>query len=292
MQMVTKLSSLLTLLFLLAFLGACSGLPEKETARSGSLVLSADRQLAELASAHAELFSRYYADARVKVSSSGSAKTLAALLDGKAGAALVDGELLAPEDSLFATLKRPLRLESVARDAIVCVVNREYSSKKLSLVELAALFSDSAKGVTPLVSADDYRLLGVFASRLSLKRSDLGVWRCNSDSELLGRVASDKRAVGLMFRSSFEAARAAGKAGEAVRIIPLSVRAGEKAFLPRREAIFEGSYPLVTTVSYVYYPGDALAAGFGAWLTSRGQKLFESSELVPVRQIERTITIK
>ncbi|MEI8032499.1 MAG: substrate-binding domain-containing protein [Chlorobiaceae bacterium] len=287
-----KLVSLLPLLFSMLILGACSGLPEKESARSGRLVVAADRQLSELTSMQAEFFSRYYTDARVSLSSSESAKTLAALLEGKAGAALIDGELLAREDSLFATFKRPLLSEPVARDGIVFIVNRGYSSKKLSLGELGALFSDSPKGVTPLVSADNYRMLGVFASRAAIRRSDLRVSACKSDLELLERVASDKRFVGLMFRSSFEASRIAGGAGEAVRLLPLAARSGDVAFFPSRQAIFDGSYPLVTTVSYVYYPGDALAAGFGAWLGSRGQKLFESSQLVPVRQMERTVNIK
>ena len=49
---------------------------------------------------------------------------------------------------------------------------------------------------------------------------------------------------------------------------------------------------LAATVYYVYYQGDALAAGFGSWLGSAGQKAFERSSLAPYRLVERTIILK
>ena len=63
------------------------------------------------------------------------------------------------------------------------------------------------------------------------------------------------------------------------------------ALFPTQQTMFDGSYPLVTTVYYVYFSGDALAAGFGSWLGSGGQKAFERSSLAPFKLVERTIIL-
>ncbi len=277
----------------LFFLPGCMQRQSSETARSGQLTLALDRQLKDIASTQAEMFTRYYPEARISLLPASSGKTLRHLFDSKAGAALISGESDAAEDSLFATLKRPLRLEPVARDAIVCIVNRRNLIEKLSLKELAALFSGKQMGVVPLITADDYRLQSLFAAKTGQKRTALKAWAYKSDEEVIARVADDSKAVALLFRSSLDAAENHALLKEKIRIIPLSRESkGTEAFQPTRQNIFDGLYPLVTTVYYVYYSGDALAAGFGSWLGSSGQKAIERSSLVPFRLLERTIILK
>ena len=128
---------------------------------------------------------------------------------------------------------------------------------------------------------------------LKQKRKDLKAWAYKSDEEVIARVAVDSKAVALLFRSSLDAAENQALLREHVRILPLFTQSDRAhAYLPTRQNIFDGLYPLVTTVYYVYYSGDALAAGFGSWLGSSGQKAIERSSLVPFRLLERTIILK
>lgn len=272
----------------------CTQRPDSETARSGKMTLAVDRQLEEIAGSQAEVFARYYPDADITLLPDASSKSLKHLLDGTVRAALISGEPEAAEDSLFTILKRPIRREPVARDAIVCIVNSRNPALMFSLKELGTLFSEQEKRVaTPLVRADDFRLLSLLAAKTGKKRSELHPWSCSSDAELIERVSVDSRAVGLLFYSSLNKAFKEGKSGRNIRIVPLAKEnIGTSASLPTQQNIFEGTYPLVTLVYYVYYSGDALAAGFGSWIGSAGQKAFERSSLAPYRLVERTIILK
>ncbi len=112
------------------------------------------------------------------------------------------------------------------------------------------------------------------------------------------RVSADKKAFALLFRSSLDKtlsdlALYSKNEQQNTKILPLSRASSDvPACLPTQQNMFEGTYPLVTTLYYVYYPGDALAAGFGAWLGSSGQKAFERSSFAPYRLVEKTIILK
>ena len=290
---VKVINSLLLLLSML-FLMNCSQRKVGDSARSGQMTLAVDRQLRDIASIQVETFTRYYPDAVIKLQPSGSDMTIKHLLDRNVRAALISGVPEAVEDSLFATMHHPLRREPVARDAIICIVNSMNPLSKLSLKELKSLFSGKeSSGVTPLVTADDYRLLSVFAAATGLHKKEMRAGGCTSENELIKRVSNDDKAIGLLFRSSLDGALKVGNGQKDVRVIPLYKEAdGSSPIEPTQQNIFEGRYPLVTTVYYVYYAGDALAAGFGSWLSTTGQKAFEKSSLAPYRAFALTIILK
>jgi phosphate transport system substrate-binding protein len=272
----------------------CAQHPAGETARSGNITVAVDRQFEEISGNQAEMFSRYYPEARITVVPVAPAKSLQNLFDGRVKAALISGEPERGEDSLFAQLKRPVRREPVARDAIVCIVNNRNSAVMFSIRDLGALFSEQGKrGVIPLVTAGDVRLLSILAAKVGKTRDELHPWACNSDTELIKRVSRDNHAVGLLFYSALNTAIKQGTLADSVRIVALAKEGTDvPAYLPTQQNIFEGRYPLATLVYYVYYPGDILAAGFGSWLGSSGQKVFERSSLAPYRLVERTIILK
>ena len=293
-----KVIKALALLFSGFFLLNCTPQQDEETARSGRMTLAVDRQLSDIADSQTELFNRYYPKAHITVMPVSSNNTLKLLLDRSVRAALIDGETDPAEDLFFAQQKLQLRREPVAYDAIVCVVNSRNPARKISLEELEVLFSSAGKkGIIPLIE-DDYRLHSLLAVKLGKKRSDLIAGVCGGNKELLMRVSADKNAVALLFRSSLqrtidEMALPSIKAGDHTRILSLARKSGDiQSYLPTQQNMFEGGYPLVTTLYYVYYPGDALATGFGAWLGSSGQKAFERSYFAPYRLVERTLILK
>jgi phosphate transport system substrate-binding protein len=208
-------------------------------------------------------------------------------------AALIGGAPEAAEESLFATENPPLRREPVARDALVCIVNSRNPLRSISLEELKDLFTGRGeRGIQALVTADDFRLQSLFAATMGNKKENLRAWGCSSDSAMIMRISADNRAVGLLFQSSPEMKRLLENAKSNIRILPLSKESKSALrFMPTQQNIYDGSYPLVTTVYYVYYSGDPLTAGFGAWLGSAGQKAFERSSFAPFKLVERTIIL-
>ena len=150
----------------------CTQQQTGETAKSGSMKLAVDRHLEEIAAIQAESFSRYYPAATVTLLPDASGKSLKHLLEGSVKAALISGNPEAAEDSLFGELKRPIRREPVARDAIVCIVNRRNPASMFSTTELGTLFSAKGEGgaIIPLVRADDFRLLSLLAATTGEKK--------------------------------------------------------------------------------------------------------------------------
>ena len=293
-----KVINPLLLFFSIFFLLNCTKQPDEETARSGQMTLSVDRQLVDIARIQTDMFSRYYPEAHIKCMPVSSTNSLKLLLEHSVRAALIEGQPDSAEDSLFAKQKLSLRREPIARDAIVCIVNSRNSAKTISLEELDSLFfARKKKGMTPIIE-DDYRLHSLFAASIGKKRTNLSAWRCSSNTELIMRVSVDSNAVGLLFSSSLDRGLNdiepnSAKKPHNTRVLPLSRKSGRApAYLPTQQHIFEGNYPLVTTLYYVYYPGDALAAGFGAWLGREGQKAFERSSFAPCKLVERTIILK
>ncbi len=264
-----------------------------DTAKSGKMDLALDRQLLTVARSQVTMFNSYYPDAHISLLPVSSDKSLRLLLDHQARAALIAGRADAAEDSLLASQNTPLRREPVARDAIVCIVNSRNPLKSLSLKDLRTLFTTKkTEGMIPLVTADDFHLQSLFAAITGTKRANLQAWGCQSDPALLTRLSADESAIGLLFHSSTALKDVLAYAKGNIRMLPLAKEGkGALSLLPTQQNIFDGSYPLVTTVYYVYYSGDPLAAGFGAWLSGAGQKAFERSSLAPCKLVERTLIL-
>jgi len=294
-----KVINALLPLFLIFALLNCSEHPSDETARSGRMTLAVDHQLEDIAGSQADMFSRYYPKAHITLMPSNPKNTLKHLLDHSIRTAFIEGEPDTSEHSLFAKLKPSLRREPIAHDAIVCIVNSRSSTRRISLEELDALLSGREKnGRTPLLIADNDRLTSLFEAIIGQKRGSLQALICSSHAELITRVLSDNNAIGILFRSSLDRAISdmelnTEKVRHTITILPIARKPiGTPAYLPTQQNMFEGLYPLVTTVYYVYSSGDALATGFGAWLSSSGQKVFERSSFAPSRLAERTIILK
>ncbi|NTV98252.1 MAG: phosphate-binding protein [Chlorobiaceae bacterium] len=257
------------------------------------MVVAVDRQLAEIADIEAGMFRKYYPGAEIGALPSAPRNTLAHLLDKSARAAMISGDLDAAEDSLFSGSKKKMRMEPVALDAILCITGMGNTLAGLSVREIEALFFGERKGSDTFVLKDDYRLISMFSKMTGRKNSDIRAWSCANMEELVSRVSSSGQAYALLFGSSLETARNKGIELKNVRILPVSEnRPDALPCLPERDAVYENRYPLVTTVYYVYYPGDALAAGFGSWISSSGQKALERSSFVPYRLTQRTIILK
>lgn len=289
-HLIIKVLNKLVFALPILLLMSCVQSRSDDTARSGKMNLALDRQLLTVAKSQVTMFHGYYPDAHISLLPVSSDTTLRLLLDHHARAALIEGRADAHEDS---SQKNPLRRELVARDAIVCIVNSRNPLKSISLKDLCNLYTRKNKaGMIPLVTANDFHLQSLFSAITDSQQGDLKAWACQSDSALLRRLSVDKRAVGLLFNSSPELKMVMAKSKKNIRMLPLSKDArGPLSLLPTQQNIFDGSYPLVTTVYYVYYSGDPLAAGFGSWLSGAGQKAFERSTLAPCKLVERTLIL-
>ena len=277
----------MTFLFSFIFLVNCTAQVSDETARSGSMSIAVTQQLWDITKIQTETFSSYYPEAHITTVTASSKNAVSLLLDHGTRAAIIDGEPDGAEKLLISKQQRTLRQEAIARDAIICLVNTKNSAKRISFEELDTLFMGKGQNSAFLLIEDDRRLQAIFAAKLGKRLSDLHASTCATTSEVVRQVSLHNNAIALLFLSSLTTRPVNTK------ILPVSIKSSSsEAYLPIQQTMFDGRYPLVTTVYYVYFAGDALASGFGAWLGSSGQKTFERSSFAPYRLVEKTIILK
>ena len=270
-----------------------------DTPISGTLTVALDKSLAPVAEIQAKAFSEQYPQAAIKFTSDSSRPVLQ-LLERRVAAALIEGALSAREDSLLSTLKRPVKRQSVARNALVLVVNRANPVRAVSLSDLKALFSGKisdwkALGGSPgrIVACLDGSNLRArsLLSDLLFGKTDALVASAEPDMpSLLQRVLSDRFALAVMTLPEYAAALRSGDYAGSIVALPVSADGEPVQASP--ETVYTGKYPLSTDIFYLYDPYNPLATGFGAWLAKEGQKLFERGDMAPYQQLVRTIIIK
>lgn len=284
------------LLLLLLLLSSCMQHAPREEAGSGTLEVVVEEGLEEAFRIQSELFSRYYPEAAITVRTLPSSQIPEALAAGSARAAIISAAPSAREDSLLALSGEGFRREPVARDALVCVVNRSSALEKIDLARLGELFLEESRQegnpLVPLLLNDHHRSASALAGLLHRESGVPGAWGTETPASMLERIALDPTAIGLLFLSTYERAVQEGSEVSRLRLLAVAAEPGTRAELPSRRAVFSGAYPLATTVLYLYRAGEALPTGFGAWLAREGQKSFEGGLLVPWRQPVRTIILK
>jgi len=269
---------------------------EVPTATAGKMILAVESPLREVAQDQVEIFQAHYPDANVVISTAVPEDMIPALLKKESGALLIGGSLTHIEDSLLTLHAYRARKEPVARDAIICIVNRNSRVAALSVGTLAKMFSgktNSGQYGRPLLADRNFRLLITLRDLLHAGNAELHAMLERSDSLLVARTAREDGTVGMLFLSSYKTLNLPAGIREQVRIVPVSsAEDGSPAVRPAEQQVYDGSYPLATIVHYIYIPGNPLAAGLGSWLSKEGQMGFERSSLAPFRQIPRTIILK
>ncbi len=266
---------------------------------SGTLAVAVDRSLQPVAKIQANAFVEQYPQAKIDLSTE-STRPVLQLLERRVAAALIEGALSAREDSLLSTLKRPLKRQPVARNALVLVVNRANPVRAVSMDNLKALFSGKisdwkALGGSPgrIVACLDGSNLRArtLLSELLFGKTEALVASAEPDMpRLLQRVRSDRYSLAVMTLPEYAVALRSGDDAGSIRAVPVS--AGGDPVSASSETVYTGKYPLSTDIFYLYDPYNPLATGFGAWLSKEGQKLFERGDMAPYEQLVRTIIIK
>ncbi|MBN1929297.1 MAG: substrate-binding domain-containing protein [Chlorobiaceae bacterium] len=267
---------------------------------SGTLFVAVDRSLVSVAEIQANAFSEQYPKASIKLSPESSRPVLR-LLERQVAGALIEGALSAREDSLLSAMKRPVRRQPVARNALVLVVNRANPVRSVSMDNLKALFSGqvadwqslggSPGAIVACLDGSNLRSRWLL-SEILFGKTDALVASAEPDlSRLLERVRDDRNAAAIMTLPAYAAALRSGGFAGRIKAIPVSGAEGTPVSASA-ETLYTGEYPLSTVIYYLYDPYDSLATGFGAWLAKEGQKLFERGDMAPYEQLVRTIIIK
>ncbi|MCG8342639.1 MAG: substrate-binding domain-containing protein [Chlorobiales bacterium] len=269
-----------------------------ETAKSGILKVGVEPSLAGAVKDIVPVFSHYYPDASVELDSGLFEDLFNGFLRKNIDAMFWSGMPEGYEVSLLERKKMNYRLEPVARNAIVCIVNANNQVPFLTVEELAKIYTarknrwDEEREIRAYLNNKDLRLQRQFLAIAAPAESHLTAWYAESDKELVKLVAKEPGAVGIMPFSRVTAMMNTGRMSSSFRIVPLCNKRGETPVMPTQYTVYRGEYPLDYIVYYMYRKEKALATGFGAWLAKEGQKSFVRSSLAPYKQPVRVIKLQ
>lgn len=278
---------------------AGSMMPDRTPTR-GEASVAVDKSLMPVMELQSGTFTDHYPDAKVSLSPEPSGRTLLRLIDRAAGGAVIDGGLTREEDSVITAMKRPLKREPIAKNALVFIVNSSNPLSSISLIRLKQLFSGELSdwkmlggrqgSIVACVDGSDFRSQAILSSALFGRAGRIKASSVTGVGELIARVAKDGHAAGIITLPEY--ARALRTAdGARIKAIPVSRTEDGKPVEASPASLYSGEYPLVSIVYYLYDPFDPTATGFGAWLSREGQKFFERGDLAPYRQTVRTIIL-
>ena len=273
-----------------------------ETAKSGDLRVGVEDALVSVMGDVVPVFSRQYPDAAIALETGSFEELFNSMNDRSLRAMLVRGELMNREAALLDSNDVAYRLEPVARDAIVCIVNAANPLPSLSVEELADIYTakrsewgsnvPESGAIRPYLNSNDSRLQLRFLALAAPAEEHLTAWHAGSDREVAEFVSVEKGAVGIVTLSGLKGLMASEELSSLLRVVPLMLRKGGVPVKPSRHSVYQGSYPLGYIVYFMYRKQEALPAGFGAWLGKEGQKYIEQSGLTPYRQKVRVINLK
>lgn len=271
-----------------------------ETPTHGVASVAVDRSLLQVMELQSRSFSDHYPEARVSLSPEPSGRTVLRLLDREAGAAVVEGGLIREEDSVVASMKRPVKRQPIAKTALVVIVNQANPVKSVSLGSIKGIFSGkltdwaqlggTAGKIVACKDASDFRSQAVLSEVLFGKACRLSATELPDLGQLIARIADDGQAAAVVTLPEYAAALRSVN-GKRIRALPVSRNATSPAVDATPSTVYTGQYPLVSIVYYLYDPFNPTATGFGAWLAKEGQTLFERGDMAPFRQTERTIIL-
>jgi phosphate transport system substrate-binding protein len=274
--------------------------PERTPTRGEALV-AVDKSLLPVMKLQSGTFADHYPDARVSLAPEPSGRTLLRLIDRVAHGAVVDGALTHEEDSVITSMKRPVKREPIARNALVVIVNQANPAASISVAGLKRLFSGELTEwnelggkpgrIVACVDGSDFRSQAILSSILFGKAGRLKASAADDIGALLRRVSDDPQAIAIVTLPEYARALHSADSGR-IKAIPVSRREGDEPVKASPASVYSGEYPLVSIVYYIYDPYDPTATGFGAWLSREGQKFFERGDMAPFSQTVRTIILK
>lgn len=269
-----------------------------ETAKSGFLKVGAQNALAETAGDVVRIFSRYYPDASIELEAASFEDLFNSFLQKRIGAMFWSGLPGGHETSLLDRAGIQYRLEPVARNAIICIVNADNPLQYICLEDLAEIYTarksrwDDGEGIKAYINRNDIGLQKQFLIMAASEETRLAAWHSESDEELVRLVAREKGAVAIMPFSSVREMLSSSRISSSVKIVALCKKRGEPPVAPTQFTIYNEEYPLGYIVYYMYRKEKELAVGFGAWLAKEGQKGFMRSSMAPYRRPVRVIHLK
>ncbi len=269
-----------------------------ETAKSGILKVGVENAHAKTAADIVPVFGRYYPDASIELEVASFEDLFNRFLRKEIGGMLMSGLPGEHEASLLQRAKIRYRLEPVAKNAIVCIVNADNPLQDMCLEDLVKIYTakksrwDTGEGIRACINRNDIRLQQQLLAISGEDGARLRAWYSENDEMLVRLVAKEKRAVGIVPLSSVREMMSSPEISSSIRMLALCRTKGETSAVPTQFTVYSGEYPLGYIVYYMYRKEKSLAAGFGAWLAEEGQKGFMRSFMAPYRQPVRTIHIK
>lgn len=284
---------------------------------SGTTTLFCDNTFENIMRQEVDVFEYQYPDAHILAMYGTQAAALDSFLNLQTQSIVIARDLTEHERNVIKSKKRTARSMKIAVDAVALIVNPENPVGKLTLGELADIFSGRVTDWNDIWPTDIGEISVVFDDQSSslvkymrdslLNGDEIGanVYAQGSIPGVFKAVKDHKNAIGVLgvtwITSDMSSADLTSEElaqqvlneepvegatlTQDVKVLSIYPREGARAYKPYQQNIFDGTYPLFRQIyMHTVGPGGSLASGFYSFVTGEiGQKIIMKTGILPAR---------
>lgn len=263
----------------------CAPTEKEDTPTTGALSVEGSESAFPLLSALADTFMKLYVKSKIDVKGSGSKFGVSSLFNKEARIAVLSRELDEEEKRIAKENKLNPISYKIAVDGVAFIVNKDNPLEELTLEKVEKIFTgeiadwkDVAGKKIPILVVTRNENSGTygFVKSFVLKNKEYtkDAYKVNTTDDVLMTVENQKNAIGYVSMT---------RINSKVKVLGISMKEGEKSFLPNLESAYYRTYPVLRFI-YLYTLGEAegLASGFISYITStEGQKIVAKYGYLP-----------
>lgn len=291
-----------SLFLMLSSCGIADDTTRNDSPTSGKLTFYFDEGLTTHIQNQVYTFEQTYKYADIQLVSSNEKECVEALFNDSCKAIAITRNLSADELKKFASKNIYPQTSVVARDAIAFIVSKNFPDSVISLVQLAELLkgNDSAyvKGKYISIIFDNQNSGSTRQLKDSLVSKTAFGQNCsaaNSTQQLVDAIAVNPNAIGVCDFAwlSDQDDTTTKKFMQSVKILAVSRKNNELAYMPDQSNIATSNYPLCRNICIIRRSAEySLGKGIETFIAGeKGQLMFLKQGLPPNRQEERLIEV-
>lgn len=286
-----------TTLHIILFLALFSGLTSCEnksdeptdTLSKGTIDIAVDETYKPIIEEAIKVFDSSYPDANINVHYKPESECIKDFMDNKVRLVLVTRELSAAEKNELETKKLVPHSVSLAKDAIVVVVNKS-ANDTLDIAALKGILTGTYNKQYTVVfdNQGSSTVRYIMDSLIPGQKLGSNVFAAKSNASVIDYVAQNPDAigfVGLMYANDTANINNTGSFSDRIKVAAIKNEQTGRFYQPYQAYIALGRYPLTRKLYYIShdtYPG--LATGFANFLSrEQGQLIFAHAQLFPLK---------
>jgi phosphate transport system substrate-binding protein len=276
----------------------CTSQEKQDLPNEGEITIAADESLQPIVDAEIMAYNAHYPKAKLNVIYMPEQRAMALMMDDSVNIAIVTREATTGEKAIYTSNNIPYLPAKMALDGVAIISNLEGEIKKLSILDLKAMFEGKKNPEIKLVFDNSSSSnLNYMIQRLGLKDvKNANIFAANGNKDVIEYIKKSKNAIGFIggnWISDIDDSKSQNFINS-IHVVGISENnSSDKYFTPTTASLKARKYPFERRVILHTKKGYGLTSAFIRFCCAYiGQLVVEKSGLLPYYIYDREIIIE